>query len=218
MNQGWREPHHVVIEVVNKRCRPLEMLTSLGLRSFKVVDIRASRKGSVKHLFELEQGDVGRIPAEYKVAVSRGKVGDRLSLWFESKGCDVCNAILSCDAFLVSGRSLENSTVLYSYLVPSFEAHKNIVTALEKAGLRVNILKLGRFEPRIGVLTEKQERIFWLALRGGFFEFPRKISMSELSDKLKIKPSTLSEIIRRGTRRVLEHHFEKDIRVESARN
>jgi len=47
-------------------------------------------------------------------------------------------------------------------------------------------------------------------LKGGFFDYPRKIGMRELSAKLGIKPATLSETIRRGTRRLLEHHFEKE--------
>jgi predicted DNA binding protein len=47
-----------------------------------------------------------------------------------------------------------------------------------------------------------------LAFKMGFFAYPRKIHMSELSRRLKIKSSTLSEISRRGIRRLLEHHFE----------
>ena len=57
-------------------------------------------------------------------------------------------------------------------------------------------------------MTEKQERVLWLALKMGFFEFPRRITMLELSRRLGVGLSTLSEIIRRGIRRLLENHFE----------
>jgi predicted DNA binding protein len=43
----------------------------------------------------------------------------------------------------------------------------------------------------------------------GFFDYPRKINMEELSRKLGISPSTLSEMIRRGIRKLLMYHFEK---------
>ena len=131
-------------------------------------------------------------------------------MWFESEGCEVCNTILSRDAFLVSGKSMEADKIMYSFMVPTFEAYTGIITALEKTGHKVNVLKMGQFEPKTGILTENQERIFWLALKGGFFDYPRKIGMRDLSAKLGIKPATLSETIRRGTRRLLEHHFEKE--------
>ena len=95
-------------------------------------------------------------------------------------------------------------------MVPSFEAYQKIVSAMESEGLKVNMLKIGKFEPHMEILTEKQERIFWLALKGGFFEYPRKIDTVELAAKLGISPSTFSEITRRGMRRLLEHYFKNE--------
>jgi predicted DNA binding protein len=206
----WRKPYHVVIEVKNKQCKMLKKFAALGLKHLQVADIRSSNKGLVKHLIELDRDQVKKIPEDFKAVASRGKVEGRPSIWFESEGCEVCNTILSRDAFLVSGQSMEENTIKYSFIVPTFEAYKSIISALEAAGHKVNVLKRGSFDTKTGVLTEKQERIFWLALKGGFFDYPRKIGTQELSAKLGISPSTLSEILRRGTRRLLEHHFEKE--------
>jgi predicted DNA binding protein len=35
--------------------------------------------------------------------------------------------------------------------------------------------------------------------------------MAELAAKLGISPATLSEVIRRGTRRLLQHYFKKEL-------
>jgi predicted DNA binding protein len=210
MADMWRKPYHVVIEVENRQCRILKKVVSLGIKHLKVTDIRSSSSGSVKHLIELDREQLKKIPKEFKIVASRGKAESKPSIWFESEGCEVCNCILSRDAFLISGKSMEENTIKYSFIVPTFEAYKSIVSALENSGHKVNVLKMGSFEPKTGVLTEKQERIFWLALKGGFFDYPRKIGTQELSDKLGIRPSTLSEILRRGTRRLLEHYFEKE--------
>ena len=210
MADMWRKPYHVVIEVENRQCRILKKVVSLGIKPLKVTDIRSSSSGSVKHLIELDREQLKKIPKEFKIVASRGKAESKPSIWFESEGCEVCNCILSRDAFLISGKSMEENTIKYSFIVPTFEAYKSIVSALENSGHKVNVLKMGSFEPKTGVLTEKQERIFWLALKGGFFDYPRKIGTQELSDKLGIRPSTLSEILRRGTRRLLEHYFEKE--------
>jgi predicted DNA binding protein len=207
----WRKPYHVVLEVENKNCRMLKKFDALGLRNLKVTDIRSSTTGAVKHLIELSSKQVKMIPGDFKVAHPRSEAHAKTPLWFESEGCEVCNAILSNGAFLVSGKSMEGNFIMYSFMVPSFEAYTGIISTLEKSGHKVTVLKTGRFEPKTGVLTEKQESIFWVALRGGFFDYPRKIGLRELSAKLDVKPSTLSEIIRRGTRRLLEHHFQEEI-------
>jgi predicted DNA binding protein len=111
----------------------------------------------------------------------------------------------------VSGKSMQGYTIMYNFLVPSFEAYRKILTTLKEAGLSVNILKMGKFEPQAGVLTEKQERIFWVALKGGFFDYPHKIDTVEaIAKKLGISPSTLSEITRRGMRRLSENYFKNE--------
>jgi hypothetical protein len=188
----------------------LKKFAALGIQHLKVTDIRSSSSGSVKHLIELDSEQVKKIPEDFKMVAPRSKKESKPSIWFESEGCEVCNTILSRDAFLISGKSMEENTINYSFIVPTFEAYKSIVSALEKSGHKVNVLKMGSFEPKSGVLTEKQEKIFWLALKGGFFDYPRKIGTRELSAKLGISPATLSEILRRGTRRILEHYLEKE--------
>ena len=210
MTDVWRKPHHVVIEVENRQCRILKKFASLGLKHLKVADIRSSSKGAIKHLIELDRDQVKKVPKDFKISVPTGKAQGKPSIWFESEGCEVCNTILSRDAFLISGKSMEEHTIMYSFIVPTFEAYTSIISALENSGHKVNVLKKGSFEPKTGILTKKQERIFWLALKGGFFDYPRKIGMRELSAKLGISPSTLSEIIRRGTRRLLKQYFEKE--------
>jgi predicted DNA binding protein len=209
----WRKPYHVVLEVENRQCAIVKRLMPLGLKHLRVIDIRSSSPKSVKHLVELDPEEVKHVknpPAELKVMTAEGGGEGKSSIWLGSEGCGVCNTILSCDAFLVSGKSMEGSTIMYSFMVPSFEAFQKIVSSMEAAGLKVTVRKMGKFEPQVGVLTEKQERIFWLALKGGFFDYPRKIDTVELAARLGISPSTLSEITRRGMRRLLESYFKNE--------
>ncbi len=53
-------------------------------------------------------------------------------------------------------------------------------------------------------LTERQEQVLGKALEQGYFEFPRRISLTGLSELVGVRPSTLSEILRGAERRVLE--------------
>jgi len=205
---AWREPYHVVIEVENKKCRMVEKLSSLGFEHLKVVDVRSSSSGSVRHLMDVGEEQAKKVPREL---AAKGHVEGKSTVWLESEGCEVCNTILGHDAFLVSGKSMQNNIITYSFMVPTFEAYRGIIKDLEKAGHKVEVRKIGKFEQQIGVLTENQERIFWLALKSGFFDYPRQIGMAELAAKLGISAATLSEILRRGTRRLLEHYFKREL-------
>jgi predicted DNA binding protein len=205
---GWREPYHVVIEVENKQCKMVRKLASLGFKHLKVVDVRSSSSGSVRHLIDVGEDQAHKVPKEL---TTKGHVEGKSSVWMESEGCEVCNTILSHDAFLVSGKSMQNNIITYSFIVPTFEAYQGIIGNLEKSGHKVNVRKIGKFEQQIGILTENQERIFWLALKSGFFDYPRQIGMAELAGKLGISAATLSEIMRRGTRRLLEHYFKREL-------
>lgn len=204
----WREPYHVIIEIENKQCRMVKKLASMGFSHLKVVDVRSSTTGSVRHLMDVGEAQARKVPREL---AAKGHVKGKTSVWLESEGCEVCNTILKHDAFLVSGKSVEGSVISYSFMVPTHDAYKGIIDDLEKAGFKVNVRKVGKFEQQIGVLTENQERIFWLALKSGFFDYPRQVGLAELAAKLGISPATLSEIIRRGTKRLLEHYFKREL-------
>jgi predicted DNA binding protein len=205
---SWREPYHVVIEVENKQCKMVGKLASLGFKHLKVVDVRSSSSGCVRHLMDVGEDQAHKVPKEL---ASKGQAEGKSAVWLESEGCEVCNTILGHDAFLVSGKSMQGNSITYSFMVPTFEAYKGIIGDLEQSGHKANVRKIGKFEQQIGVLTENQERIFWLALKSGFFNYPRQVGMEELAKKLGISTSTLSETMRRGTRRLLEHYFKKEI-------
>jgi predicted DNA binding protein len=177
----------------------------LGVDQFTLNDVRALTGGSTRHLVRMLSKQIQQLPEAISVNTQRG---DKASITFDTDGCDVCNTILAHSSFLISGSSVSDSTILYSFVTPSYKAFQAIISALEAKGLKPRILEVTRFRPKGKVLTERQEWVLWLALNLGFFEYPRKINTLELSRKFGIVPSTLSEITRRGIRRVLEDYFE----------
>ena len=48
-----------------------------------------------------------------------------------------------------------------------------------------------------GYLTRKQKKILEVAIKEGYFEIPRRITLTDLADKLEMHKSSLSGIIRR---------------------
>jgi predicted DNA binding protein len=209
MERPHGDLYHVAIEIVNEQCKGLRMLRASGIQQCTLVDIRGLPEGVTRHLVKIPSKQINEFPkgAFTKIRGS-DKIDGQASAWFDSDGCDVCKTILSNSSFLISGRHIQDFTIVYTFVVPNFDAFKSITSTLEAKGLKHKILELAKFKPKGKILTEKQERALWLALKMGFFEYPRKITMLELSRRLGIGLSTLSEITRRGIRRLLEDHFE----------
>lgn len=196
------ELYHVSIEIINKKCKGLSMLESLGVGKYQLSDVRSLSDGSTRHLIKIPKEQVNMIPKDKFARISSSG-----ETWFDSDGCDVCNSILYEKSFLISTRHVSGYTMIYNFVVPDYKAFQNVMSKLEDHGLSPKILEMTKFKPKMKVLTEKQERILWLASKLGFFEYPRKINSIELSKRLGIAPSTLSEITRRGMRRLLKHFF-----------
>lgn len=201
----WNEPYHVIIEIENRRCRLLNILKNQGIKQFDIVDIRGVRENLTRHLIKLQPQHLEKLPKNLttKTSTYRGKA----FLWVESEGCDVCNTILSNNSFLVSGRMLHDNIFVYNFIASSFDSYMRILSMLEEKNLRPSVLKVAKLRHQLKILTEKQERVLWLALKTGLFDYPKKISLEELSRKLGISSSTLSETMRRGIRRLLEYYF-----------
>ena len=62
MVDAWREPYHVVIEIENKQCKMVKKLASLGFKHLKVVDVRSSSSGSVRHLMDVGEDQLVKFP------------------------------------------------------------------------------------------------------------------------------------------------------------
>jgi predicted DNA binding protein len=203
-------PVHVEIEVKieNKVCKVMNLLEELGINQFKVIDVRGTSEG-IGHMVNIPQTQVEMISDKTPFNIVNIGKGEA-SVWFESEGCDLCETIISKGSFLVSGGSLGEEQVLYRFILSHPEAFHEIISELEEKGYKPKVRKMEQYKIRGKILTGKQELVLWHALKTGFFEYPRKINSIELSKRLGIVPSTLSEITRRGFRRLTESYFNSD--------
>lgn len=202
-------PRRVSIEILNEKCRVLKIFRNLEIHQFNVVDVRCFPRGVTRHLVRMPVKHLTKVPKHVDARMQNSvRVGEEIAVWFETDGCDVCNTIVSKGAFLITAWNTEKDKLVYTFITPNMRTVQDIITTLEALNFELKILGIERYKRKISVLTEKQEMALWLALGAGFFDYPKKISISDLSRKLKISPSTLSETMRRGIRRLLEYYFE----------
>jgi predicted DNA binding protein len=200
-------PYMISLKIENHQCKLIQMLSKLDVTDFQLIDVRSLSQGCTRHLVKLSASQIDNIPSSLFTKIEFAtRARDQLA-WYESDGCDVCNCIVSSGAFLVSGRSLKTGTRVYTFTTPNFRVFQTIIADLEQLGLEPEILQVEQYK-RTGLLTEKQERSLWFALKLGYFEYPRKINTVTLANLLGIASSTLSESLRRGLRKLAEHHFD----------
>ncbi|WP_456368739.1 helix-turn-helix domain-containing protein [Geoglobus sp.] len=87
------------------------------------------------------------------------------------------------------------------------DSFKRLMSKLEEYGVDFDILYKGR--PSKTGTTYREEEILRYALEKGYFDYPKKIRLEEIAEHFGIASSTLSEILRRGQKKILEKYFKE---------
>lgn len=72
MKYMYEDPCHVVIELENRQCKVLKTLRELGIKKFKIADIRGLKGGITRHLVKLPVESTEKIPE--RPATAKGKL------------------------------------------------------------------------------------------------------------------------------------------------
>jgi len=86
----------------------------------------------------------------------------------------------------------------------------HFITRLEKKGIRAVIESIGYYY-KSTLLTPRQREILTLAIKNGYFEIPRRNTLSEFAKSIGISKSALFETMRRIYRRLAEHFLQTSI-------
>jgi len=133
---------------------------------------------------------------------------DKVIAAVEATGCIGCRAIRDSNCFLVSAYSDDNGRVRWKLIFTEKAGLQKLVWTLNEHGSDVKLVKLSTVDEG-KMLTAKQEMIIKTALDRGYYDFPRRIGIRELSDMFNVSTASLSETLRRGQRKIIEGYFEK---------
>lgn|GEM_PF-1151763 len=221
MSKLLSHPEHLVfwklLEVSFEIEIPVEWIrTVLQHDGFvKIKDVRTGDKREVSDFVELSTGNL-----EADTLLNHLKKGRNLQ-WIDLKevergivvgtiktSCPVCSVFDHLDCFLVSAVTKKDGMMEWHLFTSDAEELKKLYQRLEKNGIRYRILsvtgRLGRKE-----MTARQEELLKVAYELGFYEFPKRITLKILSERLGVSPGTLSEILRRAQKNLLTAYFKK---------
>jgi len=184
--------HGVAISVAD--CRPfntkgMTMLLELtgnpdSIRE-AIFDIRKS--GGVRQAYEGEDG-VEKTPLLVVV--------DRPSICKASS--DAAIICLECPL------NSQDDPAVWKFIARRTSDLRQIMAKLSREGVKTRIEDVSPLDQK-ATLTVRQREIMSTAIARGYFDFPRKISLTGLSQLVGVKPSTLSEILRSAERRIMQN-------------
>lgn len=122
--------------------------------------------------------------------------------------CEICRILTDSDVFLISAESKGSGKVEWTLVVSDKSVLKGIFDHLKTKGVESELVKLTKIDDKES-LTERQDKITHVAFERGYFDYPKRISLRELARMFDVSPSTLSEILRKGQRKIVLDYFKK---------
>ena len=83
---------------------------------------------------------------------------------------------------------------------------RRLLRKLKDNGIGADIVRVSRISDD-GKLTPLQRRMVEYAFASGFFEYPRRTGLGELSKSLDVSSSALGEILRRAERKIITSYL-----------
>ncbi len=179
----------------------------------KIMRIK-ERKGTVEELVELSSESLSPRQLVSHLRKEAGVVStdmtkvdkNRVVGMVSTHDCPICSTFAGLNSFLISANSRNDGRMEWKLLIGGDTDLKTLCNRLDGRHVRYDILEVSQHVQK-REMTARQEEILRVALDLGYFDFPKRIRLEELAEKLHISPGTLSEILRRAERNILSRHF-----------
>lgn len=176
-----------------------------------VVDCKAFNKTGMSLLLELKGSEQAIRAATVEMRKTEGvrqvvegeRVGETAPLLVILDRPAICRT--SSDAAIVCLEcplTSDTQPSSWRFIARKTSDFRQVLARLSKEGIETRIEDVAPLERR-ATLTGRQKEIMATAVAQGYFEFPRRISLTGLSELVGVKPSTLSEILRSAERRIM---------------
>lgn len=181
--------------------------------SVEILDSKMSSKGTMRHLFDVQ---VKPAMAQELIATIR-KDKDVLDLEVIRSGsghvygvatsarCTVCREVAKSNCFLASV-SVESKGRARWTVLGGGSFLGELAGALERRRIPFEVKLKKNLEDK-ELVTARQEQILAFAFEKGYFDFPKKVGLSELARLTGVRTSTLGEILRRGQKKILGEYL-----------
>ncbi len=145
-------------------------------------------------------------PSVERVEISRTEDG-RISASVINRSCCASQALAASDCFLMSACSMGGGRVRWKLVTGMEGSLLSLVRSLRDAGCETEV-EWVRSIRESNLLTKRQEEVLRTAVNEGYYEMPKRIYLDGLAKKMKVRPSTLGEILKRAEKAIIEDYLE----------
>ena len=181
----------------------------------KIMDVKAPRRGLTQNFVELASEQMTPEELLSHIRRSSGVVSSDLSRVDKNRvrgtvtthDCPVCSTFAGLDCFLVSASTREGGKMEWTVFMNGDSRLKALCRRLDRNRVNYSIIEMSHHMQKKQI-TSRQEDLVRIAFDLGYFEYPKRLNLEELSAKLGISIGTLSEILRRGEKHILSKYFD----------
>ncbi len=119
---------------------------------------------------------------------------------------NIYKIFVNFNVFLISIRNMHNGWSELVIIIPNNKVLKRILKKLYEIGIEMRVKSI-TYAKNKTILTSKQDNIIRIAYELGYYDFPRRINLTELAKKLNLSPATVAEILRRGENRIISNYI-----------
>jgi len=171
-----------------------------------ILDVRFIDESNVRHLIKIPinliKSELISYPFNRFNIIKIDKNFCIVEIW--KSPCSICRLLQKENIYMIKARSRKPSIINYIFTCDEHTLgrikDKLIANKLEHS---IDICN----EHSSKILTDTQEYVLSIALEMGYFDYPHKITLKELSKVLDISPSTLNEILRRAIKKIVTHYL-----------
>ncbi len=199
-------PDNWVTEITNKYPATIKVLDCLPFEGEGVRDLIEIT--APENYLDQVLNDIKRHPMISYFDVTTTDKGKALAV-VSADSCVLCRALTGSDCFPSSVSTKDDRTIECTLIVSERASLQRLIRELEKNGCDVNLIKIASINDK-EALTSRQEEIVRIAFEKGYFDYPKKVGIRDLASIFNVSPSTLSVILRKGERKILDAYFKKN--------
>ncbi len=207
-----------MIEAVLRVTLPCSWVTEVTNRfgaTLNVVEQKPAGGKALQSLVEIDPGEAD--PNEVVESLRSSRFVHSVEAIVPPKGrilatlqvanCHACQELARSECFLTDATATEGGGLEWRLLAPRRSSIEALVTTLKDRGIPVELVSIKTVKGS-GALTDRQARVVSLAYELGYFEFPKKINLTDLAKKLGVSKAALSETLRTGEEKILHAYFQ----------
>ena len=118
----------------------------------------------------------------------------------------ILNILVKTELLIIYPILVKDGVIRIEAITERFKVD-HFMTGLEKKGIRAVIKSIGYYD-KSTLLTQRQYEILTIASKNGYFDIPRKITLSKFATTIGISKSALSETMRRIYKKLTESYLQ----------